>query len=297
MQLHPGEKIQAELKDRGWTQRQFAFLLWKKVSEVNELIKWKRNITVQWDILLSHILWTPRKYWLDLQNEYDYELVEKDFDFEKIKNQNLVVEKKEEKIHTFSEQNGALQKIAENNEKLQKIEINHNSKTFDSNNKIFASEWQELEKKEEKTASYHYYNLNKDDKIDKDVDMSIKQKKHPKFDQQEIAGDSKTLQKIENPHSLPNQDLLQLDSSSKIITHEWQVKKDKYEIQKIYNHNDNFDSYFAKKEKKSDTQKQDWSKPNTIQNTVSSKWQKSTKEKTHNPKDHLKNKEHIFRNF
>lgn len=252
MQLHPGKKIQEELKDRGWTQRQFAFLLWKKVSEVNELIKWKRNITVQRDILLSHVLWTSRKYRLDLQNEYEYYLVESDFDKSKLPNL-------DQKIHTFSEQNGALQKVEENSKKLQKIEINQNSKTFDSNNKIVASEWQELEKKEEKTASHHYYNLNKDDKIDKDVDTSIKQKKHPKFDQQKIAGDSKTLQKveknsknlqkIEKPHPLLNQDLIQLDSSSKIITQEWQVKKDKYEIQKIYNHNDKFDSYFSPKEK------------------------------------------------
>ena len=62
------------IKDRGWTQKQFSSFVWKKNSEVNELIKWKRNITVQWDLILSKILWTPEKYWINLQVDYDYNL-------------------------------------------------------------------------------------------------------------------------------------------------------------------------------------------------------------------------------
>ena len=48
--------------------------VWKKNSEVNELIKWKRNITVQRDLILSKILWTPEKYRINLQVDYDYNL-------------------------------------------------------------------------------------------------------------------------------------------------------------------------------------------------------------------------------
>jgi plasmid maintenance system antidote protein VapI len=47
-------------------------MMGKKISEVNELIKGKRNITVQWDILLSIVFNTPEQQRLKLQNDYDY---------------------------------------------------------------------------------------------------------------------------------------------------------------------------------------------------------------------------------
>lgn len=71
---HPWKLLMETIKDRGWTQKQFSSFVWKKNSEVNELIKWKRNITVQWDLILSKILWTPEKYWINLQVDYDYDL-------------------------------------------------------------------------------------------------------------------------------------------------------------------------------------------------------------------------------
>ena len=71
--IHPWKKIIEEIRNRNWTQKQFAILVWKKNSEVNELIKWKRNITIQWDYVLSHVLWTPEKYWINMQTDYDYE--------------------------------------------------------------------------------------------------------------------------------------------------------------------------------------------------------------------------------
>lgn len=73
--IHPWKKIIEEIRNRGWTQKQFAILVWKKNSEVNELIKWKRNITIQRDYILSHVLWTPEKYWINMQTDYDYELM------------------------------------------------------------------------------------------------------------------------------------------------------------------------------------------------------------------------------
>ena len=71
---HPWKLLIEAIKDRGWTQKQFSSFVWKKNSEVNELIKGKRNITVQWDLILSKILWTPEKYWINLQVDYDYNL-------------------------------------------------------------------------------------------------------------------------------------------------------------------------------------------------------------------------------
>ena len=70
---HPWKKIIEEIRNRNWTQKQFAILVWKKNSEVNELIKWKRNITIQRDYILSQVLWTPEKYWINMQTDYDYE--------------------------------------------------------------------------------------------------------------------------------------------------------------------------------------------------------------------------------
>lgn len=72
--IHPWKLLIEEIRNRNWTQKQFAVFVWKKNSEVNELIKWKRNITIQWDLILSEILWTPEKYWINLQTDYDYEI-------------------------------------------------------------------------------------------------------------------------------------------------------------------------------------------------------------------------------
>jgi plasmid maintenance system antidote protein VapI len=54
------------------TQKQFATMIGKKISEVNELIKGKRNITVQRDILLSVVFGDPEQKWMILQNNFDY---------------------------------------------------------------------------------------------------------------------------------------------------------------------------------------------------------------------------------
>jgi plasmid maintenance system antidote protein VapI len=48
-------------------------MIGKKISEVNELIKGKRNITVQWDILLSILFHDPEQKWIKLQVDYDYQ--------------------------------------------------------------------------------------------------------------------------------------------------------------------------------------------------------------------------------
>lgn len=47
-------------------------MIGKKISEVNELIKGKRNITVQRDILLSIVFDHPEQKWLKFQNDFDY---------------------------------------------------------------------------------------------------------------------------------------------------------------------------------------------------------------------------------
>ena len=73
---HPWTELQVLIKEKWLTQKAFASILWKKVSEVNELLKWKRNITIQRDYLLHQHLWTPIKYWILKQIDYDYSLLD-----------------------------------------------------------------------------------------------------------------------------------------------------------------------------------------------------------------------------
>ena len=72
---HPWTELQVIIKEKWLTQKAFSSILWKKVSEVNELLKWKRNITIQRDYLLHQTLWTPMKYWILKQVDYDYSLL------------------------------------------------------------------------------------------------------------------------------------------------------------------------------------------------------------------------------
>ena len=73
---HPWTELQLLIKEKWLTQKAFSSILWKKVSEVNELLKWKRNITIQRDYLLHQTLWTPIKYWILRQIDYDYSLLD-----------------------------------------------------------------------------------------------------------------------------------------------------------------------------------------------------------------------------
>ncbi len=78
MLQHPWTELQLLIKEKWLTQKAFASILWKKVSEVNELLKWKRNITIQRDYLLHQTVWTPIKYWILKQIDYDYSLIDID---------------------------------------------------------------------------------------------------------------------------------------------------------------------------------------------------------------------------
>ena len=85
---HPWTELQLLIKEKWLTQKAFSSILWKKVSEVNELLKWKRNITIQRDYLLHQHLWTPIKYWILKQIDYDYSLL----DIEEIDNESFWTE-------------------------------------------------------------------------------------------------------------------------------------------------------------------------------------------------------------
>lgn len=71
---HPGQLLQQKLTNKWLTQKVFANMIGKKISEVNELIKWKRNITIQRDILLSIVFDDPEQKRIKLQNNFDYSI-------------------------------------------------------------------------------------------------------------------------------------------------------------------------------------------------------------------------------
>lgn len=108
---HPWQYLIEEIRQNGWTQKQFSILLWKKVSEVNELIKWKRNITIQRDLNLANILWTSEKYRLNKQIDYDYAIAKELFnqtklekakgEYQKSVSKNIITQKTKENEKIF----------------------------------------------------------------------------------------------------------------------------------------------------------------------------------------------------
>ena len=76
MLRHPWIELQDMIREKWLTQKALAFILWKKISEVNELLKWKRNITIQWDYLLHKALWTPIRYRINKQIDYEYSILD-----------------------------------------------------------------------------------------------------------------------------------------------------------------------------------------------------------------------------
>ena len=93
------------LQDLGVTQKSFSEQIGKRVSEINELIKWKRNITIGWDYILSNFFHTEYKYWILKQVDYDYEQFLAEMDLK----EQFIERKREER-----KENNDNQKIQEN---------------------------------------------------------------------------------------------------------------------------------------------------------------------------------------
>ena len=123
---HPWTELQLLIKEKWLTQKVFSSILWKKVSEVNELLKWKRNITIQRDYLLHQTLWTPIKYWILKQIDYDYSLL----NIEETPNNDAILSDSEESIDA-------------NQPFWTEWKIQENIEPIDSSANKSASEWQE----------------------------------------------------------------------------------------------------------------------------------------------------------
>lgn len=73
MLQHPWVLLAEYLRENWYTQKVFSVKIGKKTSEINELIRWKRNITVARDIILTKYLSTAPKFWILKQVDFDYE--------------------------------------------------------------------------------------------------------------------------------------------------------------------------------------------------------------------------------
>ena len=85
---HPWEVLREELEFRWVTGKDFASTIWKSVSELSELLNWKRNLTAKWAILISEAFNISADFWLGLQKDYDlfYEMKKiRKHDLDKVK--------------------------------------------------------------------------------------------------------------------------------------------------------------------------------------------------------------------
>ena len=163
--IHPWKDLLIEIKGRNWTQKYFSLLLWKKVSEVNELIKWKRNVTIQRDLLLSNVLWSEERYRLWKQIDYDYDIAKKEFKFTPIKAEKTPkISEKKLKLDSLSKW-----KIKENNQNKEIKETIEPEKDIQKDTKIVKQKSIEEDNKtnfENKTANKAENKI--EDKIEKE---------------------------------------------------------------------------------------------------------------------------------
>lgn len=67
---HPGAILGEELEERGISQTKFARDLGIKVSLLNELINGKRNMTIEYALMIEAALGIDADLWINLQNDY-----------------------------------------------------------------------------------------------------------------------------------------------------------------------------------------------------------------------------------
>jgi len=63
---HPGRILQNELGERGISQKDFAQMIGMRTSHLNEIIKWKRSITIAIADKLEEALGIPSISWVNL---------------------------------------------------------------------------------------------------------------------------------------------------------------------------------------------------------------------------------------
>lgn len=73
--IHPGEMLLDEILANGYSQASFAKEIGENRSQINEVIKGKRDINAKLAILLEATLGLSAQYWMNLQTQYDIDKV------------------------------------------------------------------------------------------------------------------------------------------------------------------------------------------------------------------------------
>ncbi|MDE6621931.1 MAG: HigA family addiction module antidote protein [Lachnospiraceae bacterium] len=76
LMIHPGETIADVLEDRGITQAELATRTGTTPAYVSNVIAGKKDISTNFAMALEYALGVPKSFWLNLQANYDAELLE-----------------------------------------------------------------------------------------------------------------------------------------------------------------------------------------------------------------------------
>ncbi len=74
--IHPGETISDVLEERGITQAELAARTGVTPAYVSNVIAGKKDISAKFAFALEYALGVPKSFWLNLQANYDAELLE-----------------------------------------------------------------------------------------------------------------------------------------------------------------------------------------------------------------------------
>jgi len=69
--FHPWKYIKSKIEAKWWTQTEFAKLIWLPISEVNDLINGRRNLSPRTALRIAIALKVPAEKLLQLQNLRD----------------------------------------------------------------------------------------------------------------------------------------------------------------------------------------------------------------------------------
>lgn len=78
---HPGEILREEIEYRGITQTQLAHEIGVSISLINEIINGKRDLSIEYALLLEAALEIDADFWINLQDNYSKARAKQDSNF------------------------------------------------------------------------------------------------------------------------------------------------------------------------------------------------------------------------
>ena len=81
---HPWVSLEVILDNLDMTQKDFAMIIWKSPIEVNQIISWKRSITLDRAMKITAVFWGSPKMRLEMQADYDEQEYKKSNKYEQI---------------------------------------------------------------------------------------------------------------------------------------------------------------------------------------------------------------------